>query len=592
MAVGRLSIRQTQHSVNVPRVCMFVYHAAQTQYRGINQTTASDPGGLVTAKHKISNRRKFLENSLIAGSAIATYPALSAARVVAGTQMPTANEPSELDEVTIADLSQAMTAGKWTSRDITQKYLLRIEAIDRTGPALNSIIEINPDAIGIADRLDQERKQKGARGPLHGIPILIKDNLDTADKMMTTAGSLALVGSKPAKDSFVIQQLRDAGAVILGKTNLSEWANIRSTHSTSGWSGRGGQTKNPYALDRNPCGSSSGSGAAVSANLCAAAIGTETDGSIVCPAGANGVVGIKPTVGLTSRSGIIPISHTQDGAGPLARTVRDAAIVLGAMTGVDSVDSATSASQGKAFSDYTKFLDPNGLKGARIGVVRKYFGFSDTVDPLIEESLTLMKQKGAILVDPAEIETLGKFDDSEFLVFLYELKANLNAYLTKLGPSAPVKSLKEIIEFNEKHRDHEMPFFGQDIFIKSEAKGPLTEKEYTDALVKNRQLARVEGIDSVMDKHKLDALVAPTGSPAWPTDLVNGDHSSGGSSNAAAVAGYPNINVPAGNLWGLPVGISFFGRAWSEPTLIKLAYAFEQATKARIVPKFLPTVKA
>lgn len=558
---------------------------------GIQPTSEGDSGGFLTAKPGISNRRKFLQKSFIASSAIATYPALSAARTVADATTVASLEPSELDELTIADLSQAMATGKWSARDITQKYLTRIESLDRRGPALNSVIEINPDAIEIANRLDQERQQKGARSPLHGIPILIKDNLDTADKMMTTAGSLALVGSKPKTDSFVAAKLRAAGAVILGKTNLSEWANIRSTHSTSGWSGRGGQTKNPYALDRNPCGSSSGSGAAVSANLCAVAIGTETDGSIVCPASANGVVGIKPTVGLTSRSGIIPISHTQDGAGPLARTVRDAAIVLGAMTGVDSDDNATVASQGKAFNDYTRFLDPNGLKGARIGVVRKYFGFSDSVDSLMEESLTLMKRQGAILVDPAEIETLGKFDDSEFLVFLYELKANLNAYLTKLGPSAPVKSLKEIIEFNEKHRDHEMPFFGQDIFIKSEAKGPLTEKEYTDALAKNRQLARVEGIDAVMDKHKLDALVAPTGSPAWPTDLVNGDHSSGGSSNAAAVAGYPNINVPAGHLWGLPVGISFFGRAWSEPTLIKLAYAFEQATKARIVPKFLPTVK-
>jgi len=550
-----------------------------------------DSGDSLTPKRGTSNRRRFLQNSLIAGSAIAAYPASSAARTVLDDNTPSSLEPSELDEMTIADLSQAMDNGKWSARDITQKYLSRIEAIDRRGPALNSVIEINPDAIEIANRLDQERKQKGARGPLHGIPILIKDNLDTADKMMTTAGSLALVGSKPKTDSFVVGKLRAAGAVILGKTNLSEWANIRSTHSTSGWSGRGGQTKNPYALDRNPCGSSSGSGAGVSANLCAVAIGTETDGSIVCPASANGVVGIKPTVGLTSRSGIIPISHTQDGAGPLARTVRDAAIVLGAMTGVDSDDTATAASQGKAFTDYTKFLDPNGLKGARIGVIRKYFGFSDTVDPLIEESLALMRRQGAILVDPAEIETLGKFDDTEFLVFLYELKADLNAYLAKLGPSAPVKNLKEIIEFNEKNRHREMPFFGQDIFIKAEAKGPLSEKEYTDALTKNRQLARVEGIDAVMDKHKLDALVAPTGSPAWPTDLVNGDHSSGGSSNAAAVAGYPNINVPAGNLWGLPVGISFFGRAWSEPTLIKLAYAFEQASKARIVPKFLPTVK-
>ena len=311
----------------------------------------------------------------------------------------------------------------------------------------------------------------------------------------------------------------------------------------------------------------------------------------MCPANANGIVGIKPTVGLTSRSGIIPISHTQDGAGPLTRTVRDAAILLGAVTGVDPQDRATSGSQGKGLSDYTNFLDPKGLKGARIGVVRKYFGFSDSVDKLMDECVAVLKKEGAILVDPADITTLGKFDDSEFMVFLYELKADLNAYLKKLGTSAPVKSLKEIIDFNEKNRDKEMPYFGQDIFVKAEAKGPLTEKEYLDAMAKNRQLAKVEGIDALMDKHKLDALVAPTGSPAWLTDLVNGDHSGGGSSNAAAVAGYPNINVPAGNLWGLPVGISFFGRAWSEPTLIKLAYAFEQATKARISPRFLPTVK-
>jgi len=498
----------------------------------------------------------------------------------------------ELDEITISQLADGMSSGKYTARAIAEKYLARIEAIDRHGPALNSVIEINPDAFEIAEKLDAERKEKGSRGPLHGIPILLKDNLDTADKMMTTAGSLALVGSKPSKDSFVVQRLRAAGAVILGKTNLSEWANIRSTHSTSGWSGRGGQTKNPYALDRNPCGSSSGSGAAVSANLCVAAIGTETDGSIVCPANANGVVGIKPTVGLTSRTGIIPISHTQDGAGPLARTVRDAAIVLGTMVGVDAEDAASSLSQGKGLNDYTKFLDPKGLNGARIGVVRKYFGFSDSVDRLMEESLSVLKSQGAVLVDPVEIETLGKFDESEFTVFLYELKTNLNKYLERLGPSAPVKNLREVIAFNEKNRDKEMPFFGQDIFVHSEAKGPLLEKEYVDALAKNRLLARAEGIDAVMDKHKLDALVAPTGSPAWPTDLVNGDHSGGGSSNAAAVAGYPNINVPAGNLWGLPVGLSFFGRAWSEPTLIRLAYAFEQATKARITPKFLPTVKA
>jgi len=544
----------------------------------------------VSGKQNGRNRRNFIRTGLFVGAGAVGLPAIRAAGQ-SGCPPAINVAAFELDEITISQLADGMSSGKYSARAIAEKYLARIEAIDRQGPALNSVIEINPDAFEIAEKLDAERKEKGARGPLHGIPILVKDNLDTADKMMTTAGSLALVGSRPSKDSFVVQRLRAAGAVILGKTNLSEWANIRSTHSTSGWSGRGGQTKNPYALDRNPCGSSSGSGAAVSANLCVVAIGTETDGSIVCPANANGVVGIKPTVGLTSRTGIIPISHTQDGAGPLARTVRDAAIVLGAMTGIDAEDAASSSSQGKGLNDYTKFLDTKGLNGARIGVVRKYFGFSDSVDRLMEGSLSVLKSQGAVLVDPVEIETLGKFDESEFTVFLYELKANLNKYLERLGPSAPVKNLKEIIAFNEKNRDKEMPFFGQDIFVHSEEKGPLSEKEYVDALAKNRLLARTEGIDAVMDKHKLDALVAPTGSPAWPTDLVNGDHSGGGSSSAAAVAGYPNINVPAGNLWGLPVGLSFFGRAWSEPTLIRLAYAFEQATKARITPKFLPTVK-
>jgi amidase len=410
--------------------------------------------------------------------------------------------------------------------------------------------------------------------------------------MMTTAGSLALEGSKPAQDSMVAKKLRSAGAVILGKTNLSEWANIRSSHSTSGWSGRGGLTKNPYALDRNPCGSSSGTGAGISANLCAVGIGTETDGSIVCPSSSNGLAGIKPTVGLVSRSGIIPISHTQDGAGPMCRTVRDAAILLGTLTGVDPEDAATAAGAGKSYTDYAQFCDPNGLKGARIGVARKYFGFSDPVDALMERSLDAMKSQGAMIVDPADIESFGKFDDTELLVFMYELKADLNAYLARLGPGAPVRTLKEIIDFNERNRQKEMPYFGQDLFVKAEAKGPLTEKAYLDAIEKNHQLARVEGIDATMDKHHLDAIVAPTGGPAWLTDLVNGDHFAGGSSNAAAVAGYPNINVTAGSIAGLPVGISFFGRAWSEPTLIRLAFAFEQTVKARQAPRFLSSIGA
>ena len=539
-----------------------------------------------------ASRRKFLQAALTTSGSAALYPALSAGRVLApATRAATPVKPFELDEITIVELQDGMTSGKFTARSLVEKYSERIDEIDKRGPAVNAIIEMNPDALTIADALDQERKAKGTRGPMHGIPVLIKDNIDTADRMMTTAGSLALVGSKPAKDSFVAQKLRGAGAVILGKANLSEWANIRSSHSVSGWSGRGGLTKNPYALDRNACGSSSGTGAGISANLAAAGIGTETDGSIVCPSSSNGLAGIKPTVGLVSRSGIIPISHSQDGAGPMCRTLRDAAILLGALTGVDPEDAATAASAGKAQTDYAQFCDPNGLNGARIGVARKYFGFNDAVDALMEESLGVMKQQGATLVDPADIETLGKFDDTELLVFMYELKADLNAYLARLGPDAPVHTLQEIIEFNDRNRRKEMPYFGQDLFVKAQGKGPLTEKAYVDALAKNHQLARTEGIDALMDKHHLDAIVAPTGGPAWLTDLVNGDHVAGGSSNAAAVAGYPNINVTAGFLSGLPVGISFFGRAWSEPTLIRLGYSFEQATKARRAPRFLTSVE-
>jgi amidase len=537
------------------------------------------------------SRRKFLQSAVNAGAAVAVYPALGAAREITPAKPATSDvKPFELDEVTIPELQDGMKSGKFTARSLAEKYSARIDEIDKRGPAVNAIIELNPDAFAIADALDQERKAKGPRGRLHGIPVLIKDNIDTADRMMTTAGSLALVGSKPPKDSFVAQRLRAAGAVILGKTNLSEWANIRSSHSTSGWSGRGGLTKNPYALDRNACGSSSGTGAGISANLAAVGIGTETDGSIVCPSSSNGLAGIKPTVGSVSRSGIIPISHSQDGAGPMCRTVRDAAILLGALTGVDPEDSATAASAGKSQTEYAQNCDPNGLKGARIGVARKYFGFNDAVDALMEEALDVMKKQGATLVDPADIETLGKFDDSELLVFMYELKADLNAYLARLGPSAPVRTLKDIIEFNDRNRQKEMPYFGQDLFVKAEGKGPLSEKAYLDAVARNHQLARTEGIDAIMDKHHLDALVAPTGGPAWLTDLINGDHSAGGSSNAAAVAGYPNVNVIAGSIFGLPVGISFFGRAWSEPTLIKLAYSFEQATKARKAPRFLASV--
>jgi amidase len=496
----------------------------------------------------------------------------------------------EFDEATISDLQARMKSGELSAHSLATAYLARIDEIDKHGPALNSVIEVNPDALAIADALDKERKAKGPRGPMHGIPVLIKDNIDTADRMQTTAGSLALVGSKPAQDSGVARKLREAGAVILGKTNLSEWANIRSSHSTSGWSGRGGLTKNPYALDRNACGSSSGSGAAASANLCMVAVGSETDGSIVCPSSANGIVGIKPTLGLISRAGIIPIAHSQDTAGPMARTVRDAAILLGALAGSDPRDSATSDADTKLQKDYTQFLDPNGLRSARIGVARKYFGFNDAVDELMNHLIDQMKIAGAVIVDPADLESHGKFDDTEMLVLLYELKADLNAYLAS-RPDAQVRSLADVIAFNEKNKDKEMPYFGQDLFLKAQEKGPLTDKEYVAALAANHSLSREHGIDGVMDKFHLDAVVAPTGGPAWITDLANGDHAVGGSSNAAAVAGYPNINVPAGFVFGLPIGISFFGRAWSEPTLLKIAYGFEQSVKARKAPEFLAQVK-
>ena len=529
------------------------------------------------------NRRSFLRYGLLTGATALAQTRLKSSR---GAMLPAfLSSAFELEEATIAQLQEGMKRGRWTARSITEKYLKRIKELDRTGPTLNAVIELNPDALMIADALDRERKAKGARGPLHGIPVLIKDNIDTADRMMTTAGSLALVGPAPARDAFIVERLRAAGAVILGKTNLSEWANFRSTHSTSGWSGRGGQTRNPYALDRNPCGSSSGSGAAVAANLAALAVGTETDGSIVCPSSSNSIVGIKPTLGLISRAGIIPIAHSQDTAGPMARTVADAVLLLNVLAGIDARDEATTESAGKAETDYTRFLDANGLKGARIGVARKFFGFNDRVDKLMDEAIAVMKRQGATIIDPADIPTTGKFDDSEFEVLLYEFKADLNKYLRERGSAA--RSLKDLIEFNEKNRDREMPYFGQEIFIRAEAKGPLTDKDYKEALSKNHRMARTEGIDAVMIEHKLDALVGPTGGPPWTTDLVNGDHFSGSSSTPAAVAGYPNINVPAGFIYGLPVGISFFGRAYTEPVLIRLAYAFEQATRLRQPPRFL-----
>jgi len=534
------------------------------------------------------NRRRFVRTGLFSSVALATVTNLADG----ATEKPaTAPAAYELDELTTSDLQAGMKSGKYTALSITRMYLDHIDEIDKHGPAINSVIELNPDALSIADAVDNERKAGRVRGPLHGVPVLIKDNIDTHDRMTTTAGSLALGGSIPLQDSFVAKKLRDAGAVIIGKTNLSEWANFRSSHSSSGWSGRGGQTKNPYVLDRNPCGSSSGTGAAIAANLATIGVGTETDGSVVCPSNANSLVGIKPTLGLISRAGIVPIAHSQDTAGPMCRTVTDAAILLGALTGIDPRDNDTKASAGKSLADYTKSLDANGLKGARIGVHRKGFGFNDAVDKLMKDCIDIIKRRGATVIDPADIPTAGKFDDSELEVLLYEFKADLNEYLRSLGPRAPVKSLKEIIDFNDQYHDREMPWFGQDIMTKAQAKGPLTDKAYRDALTKNRQLSRKEGIDLIMDKHKLDALIAPTGGPAWVTDWVNGDHFTGGYSTTSAVAGYPHITVPAGYVVGLPVGLSFFGRAWSEPALIKFAYAFEQATQARRPPQFLPTAK-
>ena len=514
--------------------------------------------------------------------------ALLAAAVVAGGAQP---RSFPLEEATAAELQEAMASGAVTSHALVEGYLRRIEEIDRQGPALRSVIEVNPDALTIADQLDAERKSKGPRGPLHGIPVLIKDNIDTADRMMTTAGSLALEGPAPARDAFVVERLRAAGVVILGKTNLSEWANYRSTHSTSGWSGRGGQVRNPYALDRNPCGSSSGTGAGIAASLAAIGVGTETDGSIVCPSGANALAGIKPTLGLVSRSGIVPIAHSQDTAGPMARTVADAAALLTAMTAVDPRDLDTAASARHAGTDYAKSLRADALKGARLGVARKqYFGYSAATDRLVDRAIADMKAAGAVIVDPADIPTASKLDACENKVLAYEFKSDLDTYLASRGPGARVHSLADLIAFNEREKDREMPYFGQELFVDAQKKGPLSSPAYRQALAACRLRARAQGIDLVLRQHRLDAIVAPTGSPAWTTDLVNGDHFTGASSTPAAVAGYPSITVSAGFAFDLPVGISFIGGAWSEEKLIALAYAYEQATKHRRPPRFLKTV--
>ena len=483
-----------------------------------------------------------------------------------------------------------MTSGRYTSRRLVELYLQRIAQIDAEGPRLRSVIETNPDALAIADALDAERKAKGPRGPLHGIPILIKDNIDTGDKMLTTAGSLALTGGPALRDAFVVERLRAAGVVILGKTNLSEWANIRSTRSTSGWSARGGQVKNPYVLDRNPCGSSSGTGAAIAASLAAVGVGTETDGSVVCPSAVSALVGIKPTIGLVSRTGIIPIAHSQDTAGPMARTVADAAALLNGMVGVDQRDAAMAAAPA-AREDYTAALKADALKGARIGVARaQYFGYSAPADAAVDAAIAVMKAQGATIMDPADIPTASRLDACEIEVLLYELKADLNSYLATRGTAAAASTLKDLIAFNERERTREMPYFGQELFIRAEAKGSLTSQEYRTASTLCRRLARDEGIDAVMKMHQLDAIVVPPMGPAWPTDLVNGDHITGGGTTPAAVAGYPSITVPAGWAGELPVGILFMGRAWSESRLISLAFAYEQASRHRKPPKFLPTI--
>jgi len=492
-----------------------------------------------------------------------------------------------MTEYNIAQLQEHMASGELTARTIAEDYLRRIAEIDQAGPMLNAVIEINPEALDIADRLDRERATSGPRGPLHGIPILLKDNIDTHDRMQTTAGSLALAGHIADQDATVTAKLRAAGAVLLGKTNLSEWANFRSNHSTSGWSSRGGQTRNPYALDRNPCGSSSGSGVAVAANLCAAAVGTETDGSIICPSQTCGIVGIKPTLGLVSRAGIIPIAHSQDTAGPMARSVADAAVLLAVLAGPDPRDPITLRGE----PDLALKLDRDGLQGARIGIARNFFGFSPRVDAIMEECVRVLAALGAQIIDPVEVAHAKEISDTELEVLLYEFHADLDAYLASRGPTVLVRSLADVIAFNDAHADRVMPYFGQELMHMACAKGPLTDERYLQALATNHRLARTEGIDATLAQNSLDAIVEPSGGPAWLTDYIAGDHYTGGTSTPAAVAGYPSITVPAGYIYGLPVGLTFTGPAWSESKLIRYAYAFEQATRVRQPPQFLTSVR-
>ncbi len=490
----------------------------------------------------------------------------------------------------VAEIQQAMRMGDLSARALTEAFLQRVADIDRSGPSVNSIIELNPQALDIASTLDAERAAGTVRGPLHGVPILIKDNIDTADLMQTTAGSLALEGHRAARDAFVVERLRAAGAVLLGKTNLSEWANFRSTRSTSGWSSRGGQTRNPHVLDRSPCGSSSGSGAAVAAQLCAVAVGTETDGSVVCPSTSNGIVGIKPTLGLVSRSGIIPIAHSQDTAGPMARTVADAATLLSAMVGVDARDAATAAAGRLGQVDYAQYLDEGALRGARLGIARNFFGFDSRVDAVMEESIAALRHLGADIVDPVDLPKSSAYDESEYEVLLYEFKAGINAYLAGLTGDRWPQTLETLIAFNNAHAERVMPYFGQEIFLQAQEKGPLSDAVYREALAANHRLSRGEGIDAAIARYRLDAIVAPTGGPAWTIDLVNGDHYGGGCSSPAAVSGYPHVTVPAGFVHDLPVGLSLFAGAWSEPRLIALAHAFERGTQARRTPQFLSSV--